>query len=97
MRRRAQNRASQRAFRQRKEHHVHELQQQLEELESKYGNLESVNEGLGRSNEKLKKELEKAKGQIRDLKRVKENEIAETLLEYNFEEGMFQKEFENRY
>ncbi|KAI9680319.1 MAG: hypothetical protein M1829_001205 [Trizodia sp. TS-e1964] len=58
-RRRAQNRASQRAFRERKEKHVKDLEQRLSELEEKHKNLAQSYAKLSMANEKLKLDNEK--------------------------------------
>ena len=67
-RRRAQNRASQRAFRERKEKHVQQLEHQLEELETKhrelsqsYSNLDNNHQELKRESDKLRQELDAAR------------------------------------
>ncbi|KAF2091431.1 hypothetical protein K490DRAFT_52648 [Saccharata proteae CBS 121410] len=46
-RRRAQNRAAQRAFRERKEKHARDIEQQLAALTARYGKLESSHKELG--------------------------------------------------
>ncbi|MCJ1308768.1 hypothetical protein MMC25_002422 [Agyrium rufum] len=58
MRRRAQNRASQRAFRERKERHAQELQQQLDELESKHSDLMCNYKKLDQHNAEMADELQ---------------------------------------
>ncbi|KAI9813421.1 MAG: hypothetical protein M1827_004096 [Pycnora praestabilis] len=58
-RRRAQNRASQRAFRDRKEKHVKTLEQQLSELEDKNKNLEHSRTNYSAEIAQLRKEIEK--------------------------------------
>ncbi|KAF2746300.1 hypothetical protein M011DRAFT_425620 [Sporormia fimetaria CBS 119925] len=57
-RRRAQNRAAQRAFRERKEKHARDLETQLAALTEKYGKLEASHTELSISYEKLRKMLE---------------------------------------
>jgi hypothetical protein len=57
-RRRAQNRASQRAFRDRKEKYVKEVEERLKELENKYNNLSEAHENLRREYVTLKRELD---------------------------------------
>jgi len=64
-RRRAQNRASQRAFRDRKEKHVKELEHRLQDLEEKHSSL-------SQSHELLQHEYDSAKKQLARL--VQENE-----------------------
>ncbi|KFX89256.1 hypothetical protein O988_08702 [Pseudogymnoascus sp. VKM F-3808] len=58
-RRRAQNRASQRAFRNRKEKHVKEVEARLQELEGKYRDLSESYESLQTEYVVAKQELEK--------------------------------------
>ncbi|KIW06059.1 hypothetical protein, variant [Verruconis gallopava] len=57
-RRRAQNRAAQRAFRERKEKHARDLEQKLAELTVKYQSLETSHSELTAAYEKLQKTLE---------------------------------------
>jgi len=57
-RRRAQNRAAQRAFRERKEKHARDLEVQLSELSIKYRSLETSHAELTAAYEKLQKTLE---------------------------------------
>jgi AP-1-like factor len=57
-RRRAQNRAAQRAFRERKEKHARDLEIQLNELTTKYQRLETSHAELNVAYEKLQKTLE---------------------------------------
>ncbi|KAI4209905.1 MAG: hypothetical protein LQ351_007190 [Letrouitia transgressa] len=68
IRRRAQNRASQRAFRERKEKHVQHLEQELETLETKYQNLSKSHSDLGSVNNKLKQEVESLRKEIKTLR-----------------------------
>ncbi|KAI4287239.1 MAG: hypothetical protein L6R35_003505 [Caloplaca aegaea] len=68
IRRRAQNRASQRAFRERKEKHVQHLEQELETLEDKHRNLQKSHSNLGETNDKLKQEVEQLRSEIKNLK-----------------------------
>ncbi|MCJ1374517.1 hypothetical protein MMC20_005749 [Loxospora ochrophaea] len=58
MRRREQNRASQRAFRERKEKHTQELQQQLDEMKKKYQKLMKSYDDLGTVNAKMRAEMD---------------------------------------
>lgn len=58
-RRRAQNRASQRAFRDRKEKHVKELEHKLQELEDKHSSLSQSHETLQQEYSNTKKQLAK--------------------------------------
>ncbi|KAF2433576.1 hypothetical protein EJ08DRAFT_59645 [Tothia fuscella] len=57
-RRRAQNRAAQRAFRERKEKHARDLEVQLAELSNKYQSLETTHAELSAAYDKLQKTLE---------------------------------------
>ncbi|KAL8935422.1 MAG: hypothetical protein Q9216_005440 [Gyalolechia sp. 2 TL-2023] len=68
IRRRAQNRASQRAFRERKEKHVQHLEHELEALEAKHRELEKSHTNLGATNDKLKQEVESLRSEIKTLK-----------------------------
>lgn len=58
-RRRAQNRASQRAFRDRKEKHVKEVEARLQELEGKYSDLSQSYETLQTEYVRAKQQLDK--------------------------------------
>ncbi|KAI4124982.1 MAG: hypothetical protein LQ338_004532 [Usnochroma carphineum] len=68
IRRRAQNRASQRAFRERKEKHVQHLEHELETLEAKHRELQKSHSNLGDTNGKLKQEVEQLRAEIKTLK-----------------------------
>ncbi|KAH7070905.1 hypothetical protein FB567DRAFT_210722 [Paraphoma chrysanthemicola] len=57
-RRRAQNRAAQRAFRERKEKHARDLESQLSALTDKYNKLEVSHSELNAAYEKLRKTIE---------------------------------------
>lgn len=57
-RRRAQNRAAQRAFRERKEQHARDLETALAALTEKYQNLESSHSELNTAYEKLRRTIE---------------------------------------
>jgi len=57
-RRRAQNRAAQRAFRERKEKHARDLEAQLSVLTDKYNKLEVSHTELNAAYEKLRKTIE---------------------------------------
>jgi chromosome segregation ATPase len=57
-RRRAQNRAAQRAFRERKEKHARDLETQLAALTDKYNKLETSHTELNAAYEKLRKTIE---------------------------------------
>ncbi|KAL8824665.1 MAG: hypothetical protein Q9170_008083 [Blastenia crenularia] len=67
-RRRAQNRASQRAFRERKEKYVNHLEHELETLESKHRELMKSHSNLGEANDKLTQEVETLCSEIKSLK-----------------------------
>ncbi|KAI9767795.1 MAG: hypothetical protein M1840_005476 [Geoglossum simile] len=69
-RRRAQNRASQRAFRDRKEKHVKELERRFEELEGKHKALEQSYSELSVSQESLRKEIEELEAENELLRRA---------------------------
>ena len=58
-RRRAQNRASQRAFRDRKEKHMRDLEQRLGELEGRHNDLTQSYESLQVEYSSVKQELDK--------------------------------------
>ncbi|CAL8575677.1 hypothetical protein XPA_001588 [Xanthoria parietina] len=68
IRRRAQNRASQRAFRDRKEKHVQHLETELSNLESKFRELQDSHATLGETNEALKAEVDKLRAEIRTMR-----------------------------
>lgn len=63
-RRRAQNRASQRAFRERKEKRVQQLEQQLSELESKHRRLTQSYTDLGGAHQRLKREVGELRSEL---------------------------------
>ncbi|KAL8776705.1 MAG: hypothetical protein Q9213_008164 [Squamulea squamosa] len=67
-RRRAQNRASQRAFRERKEKHVQHLETELSNLESKFRDLKTSHTTLGETNEALKAEVEQLREEIKTMR-----------------------------
>ncbi|KAI4281595.1 MAG: hypothetical protein L6R38_003573 [Xanthoria sp. 2 TBL-2021] len=67
-RRRAQNRASQRAFRDRKEKHVQHLETELSNLESKFRDLKNSHTTLGETNEALKSEVEQLREEIKTMR-----------------------------
>jgi len=69
-RRRAQNRASQRAFRDRKEKHVKDLERRFEELEGKHKALERSYSELNVSQESLKKEIGELEAENELLRRT---------------------------
>ncbi|KAL8847824.1 MAG: hypothetical protein Q9221_007126 [Calogaya cf. arnoldii] len=68
IRRRAQNRASQRAFRDRKEKHVQHLETELSNLESKFRDLKNSHASLGETNEALKAEVETLREEIKTMR-----------------------------
>ncbi|KAL8687282.1 MAG: hypothetical protein Q9218_006504 [Villophora microphyllina] len=67
IRRRAQNRASQRAFRERKEKHVQALEEQLAALESRHLALKASHSTLDNKNTSLVKEVEQLRDEIKVL------------------------------
>lgn len=67
-RRRAQNRASQRAFRERKEKHVQHLEHELEELESRHRTLARSYTDLDSSAAKLKQEVKQLRSELESAK-----------------------------
>lgn len=75
-RRRAQNRASQRAFRERKEKHVQHLEHELEELEKKHRDLAKSYTDLDSTHGKLKWEAKQLKAELESLKSSRESSIA---------------------
>ncbi|KAI4233894.1 MAG: hypothetical protein L6R40_006926 [Gallowayella cf. fulva] len=68
IRRRAQNRASQRAFRERKEKHVQHLETELQQLEARFRELQTSHTSLGATNEALTKEVEQLRGEIKTMR-----------------------------
>ncbi|KAL8735294.1 MAG: hypothetical protein Q9181_002849 [Wetmoreana brouardii] len=68
IRRRAQNRASQRAFRERKEKHVQHLEHELEALEAKHRDLQKSHSELGETKSKLQAEVEQLRNEIKTLR-----------------------------
>ncbi|KAH0545146.1 hypothetical protein FGG08_000758 [Glutinoglossum americanum] len=69
-RRRAQNRASQRAFRDRKEKHVKDLERRFEELEGKHKTLQQSYSELSSSQDALKGEIETLEAENELLRRT---------------------------
>ena len=67
-RRRAQNRASQRAFRERKEKHVQHLENELEQLEAKHHTLERNYSEVEGARIKLQSECEDLKEELTRLR-----------------------------
>jgi len=65
-RRRAQNRASQRAFRDRKEKHMRELEQRLGELEGRHSDLTRSYESLQQEYMTIKGELERLRNESKE-------------------------------
>lgn len=68
-RRRAQNRASQRAFRERKEKHVQNLEHQLQELETKHRELSQSYSDLDSNHRELKAEADVLRHELNSLRR----------------------------
>lgn len=75
IRRRAQNRASQRAFRERKEKHVQHLEEQLEDLETKHRTLAKSYTDLDSTHDKLKREVKQLRGELESLKSSREGSV----------------------
>jgi seryl-tRNA synthetase len=85
-RRRAQNRAAQRAFRERKEKHARDLEAQLSVLTEKYNKLEVSHTELNAAYDKLRKTIElltqddDAEGEDEDGKAIRrKNSSSDTL------------------
>ena len=85
-RRRAQNRAAQRAFRERKEKHARDLEAQLSVLTEKYNKLEVSHTELNAAYDKLRKTIElltqdeNAEGENEDGKTIRrKSSISDTL------------------
>ncbi len=95
-RRRAQNRASQRAFRERKEKHVQQLEHQLEDLESKHQTLANSYTALDTTHHHLKREVEQLRSQIASMKSSREGSILSEITtpdmfdQFAVEGGMFE-------
>jgi len=79
MRRRAQNRASQRAFRERKEKHVQHLEHQLEDLELKHNKLMKSYSEMDHSNDKLKREVQKLRAEIESMRLSRDRSMTELM------------------
>lgn len=79
IRRRAQNRASQRAFRERKERHVQQLEQQLAQLDSKYQTLDQSYSDLVISHHKLQEEVAQLRCELEGLDLLKEQNPLESM------------------
>ncbi|KAI9873249.1 MAG: hypothetical protein M1830_000622 [Pleopsidium flavum] len=80
MRRRAQNRASQRAFRDRKEKHLKDLEHTLEDLGSKHQTLVQSYSNLSVINGQLNEEVEKLTAENENLRSSRDSSILSTLL-----------------
>ena len=74
-RRRAQNRASQRAFRDRKEKHVLRLEHELEELENKHRTLARSYTDLGSTAAKLRQEVKQLHSELDIVKGSREGSV----------------------
>lgn len=85
-RRRAQNRASQRAFRERKEKHVQHLEHELETLEAKHSELQKSHSNLGATNEKLRQEVEQLRSDIKTLKTFGEGSMLGSPVSNDFDQ-----------
>ncbi|KFY74351.1 hypothetical protein V499_05613 [Pseudogymnoascus sp. VKM F-103] len=86
-RRRAQNRASQRAFRNRKEKHVKEVEARLQELEGKYRDLSESYESLQTEYVLAKQELEKLTAKERSQSQSKSPTPSFVLPDTGFDGG----------
>lgn len=86
MRRRAQNRASQRAFRERKEKHAQELQRQLDELEAKHQDLLASYHKLDNTNTKLTTQLEELRSKISTIQSSRSETLYEMMSSDIFEQ-----------
>lgn len=84
IRRRAQNRASQRAFRERKEKHVQHLEHELEELERKHQNLSRSYTDLDSTHAKLKQEVKQLRRELESVKSSREGSVNENPQANNF-------------
>ncbi|CAD6580262.1 MAG: hypothetical protein ASARMPREDX12_009509 [Alectoria sarmentosa] len=84
IRRRAQNRASQRAFRERKEKHVQHLEHELEELEAKHQNLSRSYTDLDSTHKKLKQEVKQLRSELDSVKSSREGSVNESAPPSNF-------------
>ena len=93
-RRRAQNRASQRAFRERKEKHVQHLEQELETLETKHRTLTKSYTELDSTHAILKQEVQQLRSELQNLKSSRESSVAEIAQPSIFDrfaaEGLFE-------
>ncbi|MCJ1298855.1 hypothetical protein MMC08_001646 [Hypocenomyce scalaris] len=86
MRRRAQNRASQRAFRERKEKYVQDLQCQLKDLKSRNRKLMQSHTDLDRTNERLQHEVEMLRGELHSSKSSTDQSMGNLLAPGIFEQ-----------
>lgn len=75
IRRRAQNRASQRAFRERKEKHVQHLEAELSELENKHRTLAKSYTDLDSTHALLKREVKQLKSELDSVKSSREGSV----------------------
>lgn len=75
IRRRAQNRASQRAFRERKEKHVQHLEAELSDLENKHRTLAKSYTDLDSTHALLKHEVKQLKGELEDARTSREGSV----------------------
>ncbi|KAL2052238.1 hypothetical protein ABVK25_007397 [Lepraria finkii] len=84
IRRRAQNRASQRAFRERKEKHVQHLEHELEELETKHRTLEKSYTDLDSTHAQLKQEVKQLRKELDSVKSSREGSINEPITQSQY-------------
>ncbi|KAI9842909.1 MAG: hypothetical protein M1837_006741 [Sclerophora amabilis] len=84
-RRRAQNRASQRAFRDRKEKHVKDLENRLRELEDKHQTLEQSYTDLHAEHSRLQRQMEKLNSESVSRRDASDEGFSELLNDEEFE------------
>ena len=75
IRRRAQNRASQRAFRERKEKHVQHLEHELEQLENKHQHLAKSYTDLDSDYANLKNEVAQLRSELTSIRSSREGSV----------------------
>ena len=75
IRRRAQNRASQRAFRERKEKHVQHLEHELEQLESKHQHLAKSYTDLDSRHAEAQSEIAQLRSELASLRSSREGSV----------------------
>ncbi|MCJ1476972.1 hypothetical protein MMC13_005642 [Lambiella insularis] len=95
MRRRAQNRASQRAFRERKEKHAQDLQRQLDELDSKHQELLNSYGKLDTTNTHLTTELDELRHKITVLESSQADHLDEMMSSGSYDPYEFDQSVES--